>query len=58
MVSCLTGVKKLVAKVNFNTQAQSYLAIIGRFVTSIDFNSAIAKAIEFFKSIYSSMQSA
>ncbi|KAH7235454.1 hypothetical protein BKA59DRAFT_515979 [Fusarium tricinctum] len=58
IVSCISGVKKLVGKVNLNTQAQSYLAIIGRFVTSIDFNSAIAKAIEFFKSIYSSMQSA
>jgi hypothetical protein len=57
-VSCLSGVKNLVAKVDLNTQAQTYVSIIGRFVTSIDFNSAIAKAIEFFKGIYSSMQSA
>lgn len=58
MVSFLSVVKTMVAKVNLNTQAQSFVAIIGRFVTSIDFNSLIAKAIEFFKSIYSSMQSA
>lgn len=47
----------MVAKVNLNTQAQSFVAIVGHFVTSIDFNSLIAKAIELFKSIYSSMQS-
>ncbi|KAH6957432.1 hypothetical protein DER45DRAFT_596011 [Fusarium avenaceum] len=55
MVTCLSGAKTMIAKVNLNTQAQSFVAIIGRFLTSIDFNTLIAKSIEFFKSIYSSM---
>ncbi|KAM0354911.1 hypothetical protein ACHAPU_000748 [Fusarium lateritium] len=48
--ACLSGLKTLVAKIDFNTYAASILSTVAGFVLHIDFNTAISKIIAFVKS--------
>ncbi|RBR27121.1 uncharacterized protein FIESC28_00065 [Fusarium coffeatum] len=57
-ISLLSGFKIALGKLDLNAWASSALAIVGKFVSSTDFNAAITAAIKFCENIASQVSAA